>query len=170
MGLIWPNPMIHCNFWQPELSDFLRTLLEEYFGSHFLIQNFYIWCSFPFFFWLCMLILSFCLLGLRWFVWSQSQSLSSLLTVGREYCVNRKTHQDVSQLMDVSSTTNYPHFPGSENLSYILLKRISEKALVEMSTIELRNKSCQQFSIRAAGQSVTGNSTLAKLKSCRIEK
>ena len=135
-----------------------------------------------------MLILSFCLLGLRWFVWSQSQSLSSLLTVGREYCVNRKTHQDVSQLIDITSTTNtipwfqepvffppylnrkthqdvshlidvsgttsYSHIPNSENLSYILLKRISEKALVEMSTIELRNKSCQQFSIRAAGQSV----------------
>ena len=87
-----------------------------------------------------------------------------------EYYVNRKTHQDVQQLIDITSTTSYPHFPGFENFSYVLLKRISEKALVEMSTIELRNKSCQQFSIRAAGQSVTGNSTLAKLKSCRIEK
>ena len=140
-----------------------------------------------------MLILSFCLLGLRWFVRSQSQSLSSLLTVGREYCVNRKTHQDVSQLIDITSTTNtipwfqepvffppylnrkthqdvshlidvsgttsYSHIPNSENLSYILLKRISEKncALVEMSTIKLRNETCQQFSIRAARQSVTGN-------------
>ena len=73
--------------------------------------------------------------------------------------LNRKTHQDVSHLIDVSGTTSYSHIPNSENLSYILLKRISEKncALVEMSTIKLRNETCQQFSIRAARQSVTGN-------------